>query len=476
MSFMLLSSLTWRVKPEGKPSIEKKVDLENPLKTLEELEDKAGVKCSENRKKQLLEQLRCESMNGVNWIQGVTVPDWYTTAIASDVTNALQWGSEMVINQKNSRDGLVQSTLNLEWKNRCDSKDQEYKQQIAKLKEDFQYQLSQKDIVMADLRKQASDNMSSSNFDMKVQNMSQQLEAHYKSLMDNKERELHTYQNLSDNQLKRLENDKNKIELERQTLQRKLEDEMQRNSMLNKSGNKGEQGQDFVMSWLDSAFNGAIKEATSTEGDEMDIHLTCYDQTKIKIDVKNNGTSRGLAADHVNKFHRNLLSSTDSNIGILLCTRTYVPHHNSSWVETEIMDGNKLAIYMNRVSENPIDRLQIVVCIINTWKEYLKIYQSKSDLLEQDKFKEWEDKARTVLNNSWSSIKTLKECWTKTQSTINESLDTFQIQIDEVIEKMGEQLLTVGIEVDHSQDKKKKSTSRRLNLKSTAKSTSPLNT
>ena len=463
---MLLSSLTWRVKPEGKPSIEKKVDLENPLKTLEELEEKAGLKCPENRKKQLLEQLRSDTMNGVNWLEGVTIPDWYNTAVKSDVINALQWGSEMVINQKNSRDGLVQSTLNLEWKNKYDKKDEEYKQNIIKLKEDYQYQLSQKDIVMTDLRKQASDNMSSSNFEATIQSITQQLEASYKILYDNKERELQTYQNMSDNQIKRLENDKNKSELERQTLQRKLEDEMQRNSMLNKSGNKGEQGQDFVMSWLDSAFNGATKEATSTEGDEMDIHLTTYDKTKIKIDVKNNGTSRGLAADHVNKFHKNLLSSTDSNIGILLCTRTYVPNHNSSWVETEIMDGNKLAIYMNRVSENPVDRLQIVVCIINTWKEYLKLYQSKSDLLEQDKFKDWVDKARTVLNNNWILITTLKQNWTTTQNAISQCMDTFQTQIDETVEKISEELLNVGVEVNNLQEKKKKPTLKKVIKKS----------
>jgi len=141
-----------------------------------------------------------------------------------------------------------------------------------------------------------------------------------------------------------------------------------------------------------------------------------------------------------------------------------MPRFDRFWVETEIINGNKLAVYMNRVTEgNPVERLQLVAgAIIRPWNEYIKLYEKHSKLLAEDEFKEWADKARNVLNNGWILIIKLKDRWTSTQDAINTSLKGFNDEINGVVEEIQSDLASVDVFVELPKDAPKKKSRRKV--------------
>jgi len=116
-SWCVIKSISFRVKTEEKGLQEKKIDMSNPAKSLKDLEEKVGVVCPEDRRKELFDGLQ---EGGVNWLESINVPDWYTTANKEDVSNALRWGYEMVLAQRDLGETKLHEQANLTWKKEAD--------------------------------------------------------------------------------------------------------------------------------------------------------------------------------------------------------------------------------------------------------------------------------------------------------------------------------------------------------------------
>jgi hypothetical protein len=111
--------------------------------------------------------------------------------------------------------------------------------------------------------------------------------------------------------------------------------------------------------------------------------------------------------------------------------------------------NDKLAIYMNKVSENPIDRLQLVAStLIRPFNEYLVRQRQLRELADGDELKIWNDNAKGVLTRGWTLILRLLTQWTTTQSVITTSMSTFQSDITTVADEMCGDLNSLSIEVE----------------------------
>jgi hypothetical protein len=426
------------VKPEGKGVQQKTVDPHNPLKSLEELETKAGVTCPEERKASLLEGLRTES--GLpTWASSVTIPAWYTTASPADVTNALRWGCEMVRDQKQLSDDKLHDQLNLTWKNKLDQALTDFEH----VKMEIERRRLQAEQEAETWRQKAADNLSASGVESKMKAARQEWEAGQERTFTAMEQHRQTLVQ----QVEQLQVKASQLEQERVLLQSKLEQKSAHDALMNKSVHKGDAGENLATYWLQTAFLGATIEDTSKQTGAMDIRMK-WDGVTFLVDVKNHDEKLHSIKD-VQKFKDNLLSATDAQVGILLCTKIHVPHHNRFWVETEILGEDKLAVYMNNVSANPIERLQLIAgTVLGPWKEYVRHRRALSAQLAGDELKQWTERARCVLTTGWSSILRIQNHWIKTQSGVQEALAEFQTDMTACVEEMKDGLTTLSIPMD----------------------------
>jgi hypothetical protein len=447
-SWCIVQCNSFRVKSEGKGLVERKVDPQNPLKSLEELETKSGVSCPEDRKKELLNKLHSNPSSTTLplWLHSVTLPEWYNDASPSDVTNALQWGSDIVQRQKHFSEDKLHDQLNLGWKKILDSTLEDMEKQAVQLKEE----LARKDKEIQTWQAAAVANLSASGIDDKIQAVKQECADDKRLVMSLMERDLHK----QTQQLERLQLEVTKAKECEEILRNKLEQRTTQEGMMNKSVIKGDAGEEMVDTWLRTAFFGSTIEDTSNETGKMDRHVY-WDGLKIVVDSKNH-EGRLHSKHDVKKFHDNFREMPDAHVAILLCTRSNVPCHNKFWVETEIINENQVAVYMNNVSANPIERLQLIAgTVIQPWKEYLQLRRKMSALLEGDELKTWTDKARTTLMNGWVLIGKLQESWGKTHTAINTSLKDFQDLLTQVAQDMRTNLAGLGIEMEQPVQAKK---------------------
>lgn len=437
-TWFIVESSSFRVKQDGKGAHDKRVDASNPLKSLEELEAKVGLTCPEERKKELLEKLQGSNMAS-SWLHGIAVPEWYLTASSSDVSNALQWGYEMVREQKQLSDDKLHDQLDLKWKRILE----ETQKELENKNNEMVRQIGQKDKEIERWQSTAFNNLSTSGVDAKIQSMREAWLEEQRIMMNALERERQTLQQ----QIEYLHTKTNQLEESREVLRNKLEQRANQDSILNKSVVKGDAGEEMVDAWLRTAFFGAAVEDTSNETGKMDRHVI-WDGVKIVVDIKNHDSKLHSIKD-VKKFHTDFESMTDAQIGILLCTNIGVPNHNRFWVETKIINENQLAVYMNNMSANPIERLQLIAgTVIQPWKEYLQLRQKMSESLAGDELRAWRDKAHTILTNGWTTGVRLQDQWTKTNNAIQASMKEFQEILVQHVQDMQSDLRLLGIEVD----------------------------
>lgn len=444
MSGWYLTQITTiRVKQEGKGVSQMTVDLANPLKSLEELETKIGVKCPEERKKELLDKLTSTSTMPT-WLQNATIPDWYMTADGKDVTNALQWGYEIVQEQKRMSENKLHDQLDLKWKKVVEQTREEFEQSKAEL----QKQLEQREIEIQRWKQSAVDNLSAVGLETKLQAARQVWLEEQAKILDAVERErqsLHHHLQTIQSQLKQTEES-------RKTLQEKLDQKANNELHLTKSVHKGDAGEDLAENWLRTAFLGASIQDTSKETGKMDLHME-WEGMNIMIDVKNHEGKLHSLKD-IQKFYDNFRSNPDIPIAILLCTQTTVTHHDRYWVETEVINDNQLAVFMNNVSQNPIERLQLVAgTVLQPWRQYLRLRQDMAALVAGDELKTWTEQARQILVRGWNTMMKLQDQWAKTHSAITSSMKEFQSILQESTQELQTQLESVQITIDIPQKK-----------------------
>jgi len=444
----IIKSVSFRVKPEGKGIQERRIDLTTPLKSLKELEDKVGLNCPDDVKKQLIGSLN--NNNTHSWLENVSIPEWYITASNDDITNALRWGYELVQEKYKLGEDKLHEHLNVKWKKSFEqSKDEfeKYKNETESKREqitnEFQQQLIQKEKEIQGWQHTAINNLSATGIEEKIQKLKQEWAEEHKVVLSAVERERHTLAQ----QVDYLRLKTTQLEQERIIMQNKLEQKVTHESLMNKSTYKGDEGEQLVDTWLRTAFLGANIVDTSNETGKMDRQLI-WEDTTIIIDVKHHDGKLHSLKD-VKKFHDNFLENGDAQIAILLCTKTNVPNHNRFWVETEIFGEDKVAIYMNNVSENPIERLQLVVgTVIEPWKKYIKLMQNMRELTVGDELKTWSNNARSVLLNGWTLVMRLSTQWSKTQNVIQTNMNDFQSELAKVAQEMKDSLESISIQVD----------------------------
>lgn len=437
-TWFIIESSSFRVKQDGKGLQERKVDMSNPLKSLEELEAKVGLTCPEERKKELLEKLQGSNMLP-SWLHGITVPEWYMTASSSDVSNALQWGCDMVREQKRLSEDKLHENLDLKWKRILEETQKEMEQKHTEMLQ----LIAQKDREIQTWQTTAVQNLSASGLEARIQAMRESWMEEQRLILSTLDRERQTLQQ----QVEYLHTKAIQLEESREVLRNKLEQKANQDAILNKSVVKGDIGEEMVDTWLRTAFFGAVVEDTSNETGKMDRHVV-WDSMKIVVDIKNHDSKLHSIKD-VKKFHTDLENMPDAQIGILLCTNIGVPNHNRFWVETKIINENQLAVYMNNVSTNPIERLQLIAgTVIQPWKEYLQLRQRMSDSLAGDELRTWRDNAHGILMNGWKSSLRIQEQWTKTSNTMQTSMKEFQEMLNQHVQDMQTDLRSLSIEVD----------------------------
>jgi hypothetical protein len=425
-TWFTVKQVTFRVRVDGKGVQEKKVDMDHPAESLKELETKTGLVCPEDRKRELLASIHTTT-DVPNWIEGVTVPDWYMNASKTDISNALRWGYELVVAQQQLGENKLREQSDMSW--------------AAELAE-LERCILEKDREIQTWKHTAISNLSASGVDEKIQKLKQEWNEEQKTILSTMERERLSLKE----RVEYLQNRTNQLEQIRETIQERLDEKANRDALMNKSVHKGEIGEQIVDTWLRTAFLGADILDTSAETGKMDRHMIWEGMT-IMIDIKNHDGKLHSLKD-VKKFHDNFQESKDANIAILLCTNTNVPNHNRFWVETEYIN-DKLAIYMNNVSNNPIERLQLVAgTVLQPWKEYVKIKQSMRDSVGGDELKTWSVSAQRILSNGWNLIMRLHSQWTKTQTVVTASMSEFHSEITKVSQDMRDDLATLAIPVD----------------------------
>lgn len=307
------------------------------------------MKCPEERKRELLEKLTATSALP-SWLQSVSIPEWYKTADTLDVTNALQWGYEFVQEQKRVSEDKLHDQLDLKWKKAVEQTREEYEQ----LKVELLQQLAQREREIQYWKQSATDSISMSGIENKIHAARQEWLDEQSKILEAVERErqsLHQHLHSIKTQLRQTEET-------RKSLQEKLDQKASNELHLTKSVHKGEAGEEMVENWLRTSFLGANIQDTSKETGKMDLRME-WEGMSIMIDVKNHEGKLHSLKD-IQKFYDNFRSNPDAPIAILLCTQTRVTGHDRYWVETEVINDNQIAVFMNNVSHNPIERLQLL--------------------------------------------------------------------------------------------------------------------
>lgn len=439
----MTQTTTIRVRQDGKGVSQMTVDLDNPLKSLKELETKVGVKCPEERKRELLEKLTTTSALP-SWLHSVSIPEWYKIADTLDVTNALQWGYEFVQEQKRVSEDKLHDQLDLKWKKAVEQTREEYEQ----MKVELLQQVAQRDREVQYWKQSASESISMSGIENKIHSAKQEwLEEQSKILeaVERERRSLHQHIQSIQTQLKQTEET-------RKSLQEKLDQKAMNELHLTKSVHKGEAGEEMVEDWLRSSFLGANIQDTSKETGKMDLRME-WEGMSIMIDVKNHEGKLHSLKD-IQKFYDNFRSNPDVPIAILLCTQTRVTGHDRYWVETEVINDNQIAVFMNNVLQNPIERLQLLAgTVVQPWRQYLRLRQDMTAIVAGDELKSWTERARQVLVHGWNTMMKLQDQWAKTHSVVTSSLKDFQSILSESAQELQTELEGIQVSVDAQQKK-----------------------
>lgn len=453
-TWFVVNQVSFRVRADGK-LLQEKVDTANPAKSLNELETKVGIKCPEERRRELFAGLQG---GGASWLEAVHVPDWYTTANKEDVANALRWGYEMVLAQHDLGETKLHEQANLTWKKEADTirteldrVKKEAEQRIDQAKKEAESLLIVKEKEAQSWQQAAFANLSASGIESKLEKLKKEMVDEQKVVLAAVERERLTLKD----QIEQLQTQNARLEQTREVLQAKIEQKSNHDALMNKSVHKGSEGENLVDGWLRTAFCGAGIVNVSKEAERMDHHVT-WEGVTFMVDTKNHNSNLHSLKD-VKKFHDNLQADPDIQIGILLCTNVHVPNHNRFWVETEFVN-EKLVVYMNRVSENPIERLQLVAStLIRPFNEYLNRQRALRGLAEGDELKTWNDNAKGVLTRGWTMLARLLAQWNTTQSAVNASMTTFQKDIMGMADEMCSELRELKVEVEPLTAKKVRS-------------------
>lgn len=458
-SWFAVRQISFRVKRADGKIVQEKVDIADPAKSLKDLEEKVGVVCPEDRRKELFDGLQ---EGGVHWLDSINVPEWYTTANKEDIANALRWGYEMVLAQHDLGETKLHEQANLTWKKEADKIRTELDQvkkdadrRVEQIKKEAESLLIVKEKEAQSWQQSALANLSASGIDSKLEKVKKEMADEQRIVLAAVERERLTLKE----QIEHLQIQYAKSEQAKEVLQTKLDQKSNHDALMNKSVHKGNEGENLVDSWLRTAFCGGEIERVSKESDKMDHHVT-WEGIKFMVDTKNHNGALHSIKD-VKKFHDNLQADPEIKIGILLCTHVHVPSHNRFWVETEFVN-EKLVIYMNRVSENPIERLQLVAStLIHPFNEYLNRQRQLRELADGDELKIWNDTAKGVLTRSWAMILRLVGQWNTTQSAVVSSMNVFQSDITSMSEDLCGELNSLGIESETPKTAVKKSRTKK---------------
>lgn len=446
-TWFITKQISLRVRADGK-SIQEKIDPTDPAKSLASLEEKVGLTCPEDRRRELFEGLQGA---GVSWLESVHVPDWYNTANKEDVANALRWGYEMVLAQHDIGVNKLHEQADLGWKKEADK----IRAELEEAKKDAESRLLAKENEVQTWRKAAVDNLSASSIEAKMEKAKREMVDDQRIVREAGERERISLKE----QVEQLLTQNARLEQTREVLQTKIDQKTNYDALMNNSVHKGSEGENLTEGWLRTAFFGGEITNVSKETGKMDHHVK-WEGIRFMVDTKNHSGMLHSIKD-VKKFHDNLQADPDIQIGILLCTNVHVPNHNRFWVETEFVN-DKLVIYMNRVSESPIERLQLVAStLIRPFNEYLAKHRALRELAEGDELKTWNDNAKGVLTRGWTMILRLLTQWTATQNAVSASMSTFQTEITVMAEEMCGELHGLSIEAGVPKDTAKKGRGRK---------------
>jgi hypothetical protein len=368
----------------------------------------------------------------------------------------------MVLAQRDLGETKIHEQANLTWKKEADKIRAELDQvkkdadrRVEQTKKEAESLLIVKEKEAQSWQQQALNNLSASGIDSKVEKAKKEMADEQRIILSAVERERLTLKE----QIEQLQTQNAKLEQTRDVLQTKLDQKSNHDALMNKSVHKGSEGENLVDSWLRTAFCGAVITNTSKVDDKMDHHVT-WEDIKFMVDTKNHNGALHSIKD-VKKFHDNLQADPDIQVGILLCTKVHVPNHDRFWVETEFVN-DKLAIYMNKVSENPIERLQLVAStLIRPFNEYLNRHRQLRELADGDELKIWNDTAKGVLTRGWTLMLRLVGQWNTTQSAVMSSMNTFHTDITAMTEDLCNELNSVGIEVETPKTPAKKSRTKK---------------
>lgn len=377
-NWFVLHSATLRVRTDGnKKGNDKTIDLSDPEKSIQELETKTGLTCPENRKKELLEQLKPKQKPTFE------LPEWYKTASKEDVTLAFEMGQKYVEKQKNMMtDDLANIVIN---------------EKMSVVKEEYEKVIT----TLQSTIKELNDTL------MKNEKKSSQVFEQAKVMA-------------RDLLVQQYEKQLTDTQLQLKSTQERLDGVLEQRSMMNKTGVKGSVGEDIVGQWLRHSFVDTTITHVAGQTGKMDYCLKWKDMV-VAIDVKHH-EGKELYKKDVDKFHRDMESNPDYVIGILLCTRSTIPN-SKNWIEVRMLNDTQVAVYMSDVAENPVERLQMVIgSVIEPFREFQAMRDNLLARYSGDELEEWKQQASDILAKGWTDILTLQTHWSKMFETMKTSM------------------------------------------------------
>lgn len=402
-TWFVIKSTQIRVNNEGK-QVTQKVEGTNAGATIDQLQEKTGWSCPPDRRNDLIKQCGADVVD-VEWLQGVSVPEWYTSASKENVQRALDIGVRYLEQEEEGmkRDVLAQTVERIE----------------TQLKKEF-----------AETQQQ---------YEAKVRELEEEIEK--------KEEQIRT----TFEQAKKLAESVHIQHLEKQLKEERERYEVvvQHKSKLNNNKLSGIVGERIVYNWLRDAFTGIPIQDVSGEAHKMDF---CFEWKGVKVGV--DAKNHGIKVDKVNveKFHNDMDANTDYDIGILVATTGTIPKTNG-WIDVRLREDGRLIVYMSSLAENPVERLQLVLgSVIEPAKALQTRLQEVADKHSKEETEEWIQQARDELKKTWQQAQTLQSAWLRTQRHIEKAMKEFTAELSQLFLDMNRRVEQLEVSTEQTQD------------------------
>lgn len=403
-TWFVIKSTQIRVSHEGK-QVSLKVDTSNVNATIDQLQERTGWLCPLERREEIVSQC-CEGgqTNEFAWLQGITIPNWYMSASKDSIQRALETGIRYLEQEEDlmKRELLAENVKQIETqlKNEFANTQQQYETKIRELEEQVAKNEKQMRTTFEEAKKLAES--------IHIQHLEKQLK---------EERE-------------------------------RYEAVVQHKSKLNNNKLAGNVGERIVYSWLRDAFTGIAIEDVSAIKHKMDF---CFEWkgVKVGVDAKNHATK--VDKDDVEKFHNDMDTNKEYDVGILVATTGTIPKTNG-WIDVRLREDGRLIVYMSALAENPVERLQLVLgSVIEPAKALQKRLQEVADRHSKEETQEWIQQAREEFKNTWQQAQTLQTSWLRTQRHIEKAMKEFSTEVVNLLVGMNKRLEQLEVSTEQTQ-------------------------